>query len=388
MITRALLPCLLLVGSVHGQDNPDDLKSRLKATVSFLASEEMKGRRAGTPEGEKAARWMAEQFEKIGLKKGAADGYLQKFKLKGDTSPDGFNVLGVLEGSTDEFVAVCCHHDHVGMRDGKIYPGADDNASACAVLLEAARLCAAAKEKPRRGILFCSFDAEEQLLVGSRHFVYSGLYDLSKVAALVCMDLVGGNFFPRDTTSLYVLGAENSPEILDVLRKIPKIEKLDLRPMGVNVIEPLGEVFARSDYGSFRMKKVPFVFLSTGQPWYYHKPEDVPARLNFEKMEKGVGFVQRLVQDLAALEAKPRYVKQHGLSIDDLKVIVDTVRRFLEHPEDLTLTEDEISGLKASIGQVEEIVKAGEVTPKDGELLQKVAITLMGLASRRPKGEN
>jgi hypothetical protein len=385
MITRGLLSSVLLIGNVQAQDSPEDLKPRLKATVNFLASDEMKGRRAGSPEGEKAARWMAEQFEKIGLKKGTPDGYLQKFKLKGETSPDGFNVLGVLEGTTDEFVALCCHHDHVGMKDGKIYRGADDNASGCALLLEAARLCAAAKEKPKRGILFCSFDAEEQLLVGSRHFVFSGLYDMSKIAALVCMDLVGGNFFPRDTTSLYVLGAENSPEILEVLQKIPKIEKLDLRPMGVNVIEPLGEVFARSDYGSFRMKKVPFVFLSTGQPWYYHKPEDEPGRLNFDKMERGLRFVQRLLLDLAALEAKPRYVKQHGLSIDDLKVVVDTVRRFLEHPEDLELTEDEVSGLKASIGQIEEVLKTGEVAPKDGELLQQVTSALRGLVSRRPK---
>jgi hypothetical protein len=388
MLARGVLSSVLLIGCVQPQDNPGDLQVRLKATVSFLASDEMKGRRAGTPEGEKAARWMAEQFETIGLKKGTPDGYLQKFKLKGETSPDGFNVLGLLEGTTDEFVALCCHHDHVGMKDGKIYHGADDNASACALLLEIARLCAAAKEKPRRGILFCSFDAEEQLLMGSRHFVFSGLYDMSKIAALVCMDLVGGNFFPRDATSLYVMGAENSPELLGVLGKIPRIEKLDLRPMGINVIEPLGDVFARSDYGSFRMKRVPFVFLSSGQPWYYHKPEDEPARLNYEKMEKGVAFVQRLILDLSALEAKPRYVKQHGLSLDDLKAVVDTVRRFLEHPEDLELTEEEVSSLKASIGQIEDVLKTGEVTPKDGELLQQVSSALKALASRRPKGEN
>jgi len=90
MPLRAWLPCLLLSCSAQGE--PQD---RLKADVSFLASDEMKGRRAGSPEGEKAARWMAKQFEKIGLKKGTPDGYLQPFKIKQDGS-DGFNALGLL----------------------------------------------------------------------------------------------------------------------------------------------------------------------------------------------------------------------------------------------------------------------------------------------------
>jgi hypothetical protein len=209
--------------------------------------------------------------------------------------------------------------------------------------------------------------------------------DLTKVAALVCMDMMGGNFFPRDTTSLYVLGAENSPEIADALKRIPKQEGLDLRPMGINLIEPLGEIAARSDYGSFRARKVPFVFLSTGQPWTYHKPEDDVERLNFPKMEAGVGFVRRLVLDLAALEARPRYIKQRGTSMDDLQALSATVRRYLEHPEDLNVKPEELEGLEAGLRRLDEIVKAGTVTVDDSEALQKFGATLMTLAGRRPK---
>jgi len=386
-MVRALLASLILAAPLAPQDGPGELRDRLKATVSFLASDDLKGRRVGTPEGEKAARWMAEQFEKIGLKKVSPDGYLQKFKLGGDAAPEGLNAFGVLEGSGDEFIAVCCHHDHVGVREGKIHNGADDNASGCAVLLEVARLCAASKEKPKRSLLFCSFDGEERMLSGSRFFVGSGWVDLSKVAALVCMDMMGGNFFPRDTTSLYVLGAENSPEISDVLNKIPKADGLDLRRMGINLIEPLGEIAARSDYGSFRAKKVPFVFLSTGQPWTYHKPEDDVERLNLVKMEKGVEFVRRLLLDLAALETRPRYVKQQGMSLDDLRSISGTVRRFLEHSEDLDAKEEELSTLKAGLAKIDEILKAGVVAPADSEALQNMGVALLSLAARRPKSE-
>lgn len=383
MIARGLISTCLVLGAFGA---PDDAQDRLRATVSFLASDDLKGRRVGTPEGEQAARWMAEQLEKIGLKKGTPDGFLQGFKTKPDlAAPDAFNAIGVLEGSGDEFVVLGCHHDHEGVKDGKIYNGADDNASGCAVLLEVARQCVAAKEKPRRSILFCSFDGEERMLSGSRHFVNSRLVDMSKVAAMVCMDMMGGNFFPRDTSSLYALGAECSPELQDVLKQAPAVEGLDVRPMGVAVIEPLGEIYARSDYGSFRMKKVPFVFFSTGQPWYYHKPEDDVERLNFPKMEKGARFVARIVRDLAALETRPRYVRPQGVSLDDLKAVSGIVKRFLEHPEDLDLKEEELAALKAGVDRIDEIIKAGVITAEDAKSLQQLGGLLMALSGRRPK---
>lgn len=362
----------------------DEVQDRLRAAVAHLASDEMKGRRGGSPEGEKTARWMAEQMEKIGLKKGTPDGYLQPFKIKQDGS-DGFNAVGILEGTSDEFVVIGAHHDHLGVKNDAVHNGADDNASGCAVLLEVARACVAAKTKPRRSVVFCSFDAEERLLGGSLHFVNSGLVDMSKVAAMICLDMMGGNFFPRDTRSLYALGAENSPEILDVLKKAPGVDGLDVRPMGVNLIEPLGEVYARSDYGSFRLKKIPFVFFSTGQPWYYHKPEDDIERLNYAKMEKGARFVRQVLMELASREGRPTYVKQQGLSLADLQSLSETMKRVLEHPGDLDLSDEEVSGLKSAVARLDEIVKGGAVTAEHGEFLQKVRVSLMGLASRRPR---
>ena len=386
-MARLLIAAFLLAGGLLPQDGPKGVQDRLKADVSFLASDEMKGRRLGTPEGEKAARWMAAQFEKIGLKPIAPDGYVQKFTLPGDAAIEGFNVVGLLEGATDESVALCCHHDHLGVKDGKIYHGANDNASGCSVLLEVARACAALKDKPKRSLLFCSFDAEERALSGSRYFVMSKLVDLSKVVALICMDMMGGDFFPRDTTSLYVLGSENSPEIAEALRKLPKIEGLDLRPLGINLIEPLGEIAARSDYGSFRLKRVPFVFLSTGQPWTYHKPEDTVERLNLAKMEKGAAFVRALLLDLAALTARPRYVKQQGYSLEDLKAVSETLRRVLEHSEDLDVKEEELAAIRSGQAKIEDILKAGVVTPEDAVTFRTMGLQLMTLASRRPKGE-
>jgi hypothetical protein len=201
------------------------------------------------------------------------------------------------------------------------------------------------------------------------------------------MDMVGGNFFPRDTESLYAMGAENSPEISAVLKKVPKIEGLDVRPMGLNLIEPLGDIAARSDYGSFRLKKVPFIFLSSGQPWTYHTPEDDVERLNLIKMEKAAAFVRRLLLDLAALVARPRYVRQQATSMEDLKGTSETVRRFLEHPEDLDVKEEELAPLKTGLAKSDEILKTGTITPADTKTLQRMGLTLLTLASRKPKAE-
>jgi len=368
---------LVLLGACTAQDGTRD---RLQATVRYLASDELKGRRTGTPEGETAARWMASELEKAGLKKVV----VQKFKTKGENGLEGLNVIGFLEGATDEWVALCCHHDHLGVKDGQIHNGADDNASGCAVLLEVARRCAASGVKPRRGLLFCSFDAEEILLAGSRHFVASDLVDMTKVVALVCMDMMGGNFVPGDTSSLYVLGAENSPELKEAVAKVEPIEGLDLRPLAVSIIEPFGEIYARSDYGSFRVKKIPFVFLSTGQPWYYHKPEDDAERLNYGKMEKGARFVHRLVLEVATLDARPRFERQKGMTVEDLKVISGILRRF--NPDDYDLTADERATLNTAIERIDKVIATGTVTSADAESLKSIAATLMGFALRRPKG--
>jgi hypothetical protein len=164
----------------------------------------------------------------------------------GENALQGFNVIGMIEGASEEFVALCCHHDHVGLRNGKICNGANDNASGCAVLLDVARACAALKEEAEALAVVLLLRRRGADALGLPLLRPLGLVDMSKVVALICMDMMGGNFFPRDTESLYALGAENSPEILEAWKKVPKIEGLDVRPMGIELTEPLGDIAARA----------------------------------------------------------------------------------------------------------------------------------------------
>src|SRR5206468_4108793 len=147
---------------------------------------------------------------------------------------------------------------------GEIYNGADDNASGVAVLLDIATRVG--RSPPlRRGILFCSFDAEEDGLVGSTHFVHSELYPIASIAAMICFDLVGGTFLPGDESRAFALGSECCEDLFDLVGYLrDSVKEVRLERVGIYAIEPAGPIFARSDYSPFRLKKVPFVFFSTG----------------------------------------------------------------------------------------------------------------------------
>ncbi len=160
-------------------------EKRLMQHVSFLASVDLEGRGVGSAGLEAAANYIAERFAEIGLQPGSKDGsWFQRFQL--ESGPDGgpvetVNVIGFLPGSNREWseqsTIVSAHYDHLGLGwpdvhrgdEGLIHPGADDNASGVAVMLELARNSAAA-DPPQRNLVFVAFSAEEAGRAGSKYF--------------------------------------------------------------------------------------------------------------------------------------------------------------------------------------------------------------------------
>lgn len=374
------VPALLLVLTAWAQDEARITRDSLRKTVEFLAADDMKGRKAGTAEAKRAAEFMATEFEKAGLKKGAGNGYLHPFPWN---KSEAYNVVGVLEGETDEFVVIGAHHDGIGSRGDVVYNGADDNASGCAVLLEVAR--ALKGKKPRRSIVLVSFDAEEAGMVGSGKFVDSGLFDMSRCIGMVCLDLIGGNFLPTETTSLYALGIEYSPDMLDLLKRQPKIEGLDVQPAGVYIIEPLGALAARSDYTNFRRKNVPFIFFSTGTPWYYHQPEDDLAQINFDKLERAARYVYRFTLALANAEKRPQFVKSPEPSLEDARFFQGKLKAIVDKPKEAGARDADVPRFKEMLKKVDAIVNAGTMTRQDKKTLQNAMVLIFELASRKPR---
>lgn len=352
----------------------------MRRTILDLASEARRGRKSGTPEARQAAESIAEWMREAGLRPVGSDGFLLPFT---SGRLQGVNVAGILEGTDPglrhEIVVVCAHHDHLGVTEQGIHNGADDNASGVALLLELAR--AAAYLPRKRTLLFVSFDAEELGLLGSRAFIRAGPFAPGSFAALICLDLVGGDFYPGDSCGLYALGAESSPELDALIRTEAAAEvALQVKPIGIYAIEPMGAIFPRSDYASFRAAGVPFVFFSTGTPWYYHTPEDSPDRINYEKLLGNARFILRIIAALCEMPVRPKFIAEPALPSGDAGLFAGELERILEVP-DLPFEPGERDRLRAVLAELRQIGDPSADQKIKG-LVQRSMIILFGAIRR------
>ena len=127
----------------------------------------------------------------------------------------GRNVGAMLRGSDptlrDQWIILAAHFDHLGIRGGKLYPGADDNASGVAMMLEAARCVTRAPALPKRSIMFIGFDLEEAGLFGSRYFVAHSPVPLERVVLFVTADMIGRALAGVCEDHVFVIGTEHAP---------------------------------------------------------------------------------------------------------------------------------------------------------------------------------
>ena len=186
------------------------------------------------------------------------------------------NIVGVLPGKTDSFVVVTAHYDHIGrMGRNTYFPGANDNASGVAMLLDIAHKLGQQKEKPRYTYVFISFSGEESGLVGSFYFVQHPLIDLSKVRFTFNLDMVGSG----DEGATLVNGVERK-QAFELMTKINTDQKLlaDLKPRAMA---------PNSDHFPFHKAGVQAFYLYTrGAYKFYHSPLDSPENLKLNSYDK------------------------------------------------------------------------------------------------------
>ncbi len=206
------------------------------------------------------------------------------------------NVVGILDGSDPvlrgEVVGIGAHLDHVGVNGGKVYLGADDDASGTAGVLALARAFTAGPRRPARSLVFMLFAAEEKGLWGSRHFVERGPIPLDRFYAEFQMDMIGRNEEVRNkdkpednTNSVHVVGAERHSR--DMHRAVLSANKL----VGLDLEYDEESLYHRSDHYSFGEKGIPIAFFCTGFHPDYHRPTDTPDKINYAKMTRIVRLV-------------------------------------------------------------------------------------------------
>jgi hypothetical protein len=275
-----------------------DLAKRLQRHVQYLAGPELKGRKPGTPGNRAAADYIAARFREIGLRPLAAlGGYYQRI------APSlGDNVIAVrpaTSGSSSRWLLIGAHYDHLG----GLYLGADDNASAVAILLETARSLPPL-EHP---VLFVAFNTEEPPYIrtpnmGSQHFTDHLPPEIgtpSNLQTVIIMDLMGGAHWEPLKDVIFAAGAEKSP---DLYRRVKETaaSQFTVLPVGLHLVEeiPLVGQVPFSDYDAFRNVQVPFVFLSSGRTPRYHQPTDLPDTLHYERMGATVRWLQLLLSSI------------------------------------------------------------------------------------------
>jgi aminopeptidase N len=309
---------LLLVSAFAGQvvraQTPCcDEAARLKQMVDTLSAPTMQGRGPGTPGLNTSAEFIRNQFRKVGLKSGVEDGsFIQEFPYISAGSGKKIqlrNVIGVSQGTgsaTQEVIVVGAHYDHLGYgpafslaqdeQKHALHPGADDNASGVAVLLELARYFGTKGSSLRKGIVFIAFSGEEEGDLGSRYYVAHPVVPLADTTTMINLDMVG-----RVRDNIIGIAGNKSGDSLDAILNVAAASSPLMLMRG-------GEEYPDdSDHAPFASAGIPILYVCSGSHDDRHKPSDTADKINPKGMADVADLVGEVIQKL--LESpRPRFV--------------------------------------------------------------------------------
>src|SRR5205823_5446400 len=216
------------------------------------------------------------------------------------------NVVGYLPGETSEYIVIGAHYDHLGLGEqfsmapsmaGTIHPGADDNASGTAGVIELARRLGA-EPKPKRGILFLTFAGEELGLLGSSYYVNHPSLPLDKAVAMINMQMIG-----RVREGKVYIGGLGTGTTLRAMvdQVVPKYK------LNVDFSDTTG--YGSSDHTSFTTKQVPVLFFFSGLHSDYHKPSDTWDKIDAPGTVNVLKLVADVTKRLQDAPDRPQFVR-------------------------------------------------------------------------------
>jgi hypothetical protein len=274
--------------------------------VAFLCSDELAGRLAGSEGERRALDDLAARLAALGLEPAR-----QTVPLRDGESA---NLYAILPGAQEETIVLGAHVDHLGLRDGSLYRGAEDNASGVAVVMGVtAHLL---RESLERSVLVVFFGAEEIGMVGSRRFVAEPPVAGRPLVAMINVDMIGRPLaddpiysLPKrlldidDRRTVGVLGTRDRPAFRRAVDAA--FGSVDLRAIGLEDLPPVMARYVarladgRGDSFSFEDKGIPALFFSSGESVDYHEPSDTPDRLAYDLMSLRGRALVALVRELS-----------------------------------------------------------------------------------------
>jgi hypothetical protein len=286
----------------------------LKDEVYQLSSEDFQGRKTGELGFNKASKYLKDFYEREGIPSPLGNDYYQHipssfFFNKMNSSQ---NVMAYIKGTEfpNEVLIISGHSDHLGIKEGLVYKGADDNGSGTASIMEIAQAFKIAKQDgfaPKRSILFLHLTGEEDGLEGSRYYTAHPVFSLKNTIANLNIDMIGRVDKAHVTKSnyIYLIGSDRLSTELHYISEAANTEftQLDL-DYKYNDEEDSNSYYTRSDHYNFAEHNIPVIFYFNGEHDDYHQPTDTPEKLNYPLLEKRTKLIFATAWYLANCEKR------------------------------------------------------------------------------------
>lgn len=290
--------------------------AELKAHLYTFASDDFEGRDTGEPGQKKAAAYLKNQYETLGIPSPIAAGdYFQEI-------PESYfhggiktseNVVAYIKGTdkADELVVLSAHYDHVGVdAEGNVYNGADDDGSGTVALLEIAQAFEEARKAgngPRRSLLFLHVTGEEKGLYGSKFYTDNPIFPLENTIADLNTDMIGriDDAHKENPNYIYLIGSDRlSTELHKLSEQVnKKYTQLEL-DYTYNAKNDPNRFYYRSDHYNFAKNNIPIIFYFNGVHEDYHKHTDTPDKIEYDLLTKRTKLIFHTAWEIANQEER------------------------------------------------------------------------------------
>lgn len=315
---KKLLFCVSLLATnlLHAQSTDSEAylstieSEDLRQLLYVYASDYFQGRETGAIGQKRAVDFLREFYKNRDIKaaKGTED-YFQKMLLtinKKKVATE--NVVAIIEGSEkpDEYIVISSHLDHIGIHDGQINNGADDDGSGTVSTLEIAEAFQKAVEDgkgPKRSIVFLHVTGEEKGLLGSKYYTDNPLYPLANTIANLNIDMVGRTDPKRKSSNpdyIYLIGSDRlSTELHELSEEVNKATVNIELDYTFNAHDDPNRFYFRSDHYNFGKNNIPVIFYFNGTHADYHKPTDTVEKIEFDLMKTRAQLIFATAWELA-----------------------------------------------------------------------------------------
>jgi Zn-dependent M28 family amino/carboxypeptidase len=282
----------------------------LKENLYVYASDYFQGRETGTVGQRRAVDFLQNFYSTQGIEEAkGTENYTQPMKLniKG-VEVETENVAAIIKGSKfpDEYIVISSHLDHIGIKNGEINNGADDDGSGTVALLEIAeafKMAADVGQGPKRSLIFLHVTGEEKGLLGSSYYANNPLYPLAQTMTNLNVDMIGRTDPKRedkDPNYIYLIGADRLSQDLHDISEATNTKytqfKLDYT---FNEEKDPNRFYYRSDHYNFAKNNIPVIFYFSGTHEDYHKPGDTPDKIMYDLLAKRTQLIFYTAWELA-----------------------------------------------------------------------------------------